>query len=62
MNNIFFGFSVLYAIFELMSNGFSIKNIYYRIAFVAMLTILIISFIIEKHYDFKWYNEFYTIV
>ena len=51
MHNIFFGFSVLYAIFELMSNGFSIKNIYYRIAFV---TILIISFIIEKHYDFKW--------
>jgi hypothetical protein len=52
--NIFFGFSVLYAIFELMSNGFSIKNVYYRIAFVTMLTILIISFIIEKHYDFKW--------
>lgn len=34
MNNIFFGFSVLYAIFELMSNGFSIKNVYYRIAFL----------------------------
>ena len=52
---IFFGFSVLYAIVELMSSGFSIKNVYYRIAFfITMVTILIISFIIEKHYDFKW--------